>query len=439
MDIAIRILQFFLSLSILVLLHELGHFIAARLCGVRVDKFYIFFNPWFSVFKRRIGQTEFGIGWLPLGGYCKIAGMVDESVDTEQLKGQVQADEFRAHPAWQRLLIISGGVLVNLLLAFLIYGALLYSNGRSYLATADVKYGIVADSLALEMGFRHGDRLVAVNGDSIHDFTELLTATVITPGARVTLRRGDSSHDITIDKSYLPALLAGRQLFSIRMPFIAKTVVSGSAAEQAGLLPGDSLVAINGAPASFFDEFRTAMLTHRRSEVQVTVARAGQDTTLSIAVPETGVAGVQVVAEMERFFTISTESYSLGGAMVAGVAHGWKKLADYVQSLKLLFEPKAQAHKSIGGFISIGKIFPTSWDWTVFWSLTAFLSLALAVMNFLPIPGLDGGHALFILYEMVTGRTPSDRFMTTAQFIGMGFLILVVLYANANDVIKLFN
>lgn len=441
--ILVRVAQFFLSLSILVVLHELGHFLAARFCGVRVDKFYVFFNPWFSLCKKKIGQTEFGIGWLPLGGYCKIAGMVDESLDTEHVGRKPKADEFISHPAWQRLLIISAGVLLNLILAWIIYAGLLYSGGERYIDTRDIKYGIVPDSLAQDMGFQPGDRLIAVNGDTIYNFTEMLSETMLTPDARVTLEREGKSHDITIDKRYLPEIVERqRALFTIRMPFVVGGVQPGSAAERAGLHAGDTLAGIERdgevCRTSYFDEFRCAVREHAGSEL-VVYMNPSNPRRVVLRVPEEGVVGVYADSRIDNYLTVRSCEYTLLGAISAGASKGASTLGHYLKSLKLLFEPEVEAHKSLGGFISIGKIFPSSWDWHSFWSLTAFLSLVLAVMNFLPIPGLDGGHAVFIVYEMITGRAPHPRFLMVAQLIGMGFLLLLMLYANANDVIKLFH
>ncbi len=436
--ILVQIAQFLLSLTILVVLHELGHFTAARLCKVRVEKFYVFFNPWFSLFKKQIGEVEFGLGWLPLGGYCKIAGMVDESMDTVQVGREPRPDDFISHPAWQRLIIISAGVIVNLLLAWVIYTGLLYSSGDVYLDTRDVKYGIVPDSIAREMGFEAGDRLVAVNGDTIHDFNEILSEAMLTPDARVTLERDGKSCDVTIDKRYLSEIVQGGALFSIRMPFVVGGTSEGSEAARAGMLEGDTLVAIDGLPAHYFDEFRTAVRSHAGQELKVDVRR-GEVVHLTLNVPPEGIVGVYADSRINRYLNVRSKEYTLLQAIPAGASRGVGTLSKYLKSLKLLFVPQAKAHKSIGGFISIGKIFPDHWNWENFWSLTAFLSLVLAVMNFLPIPGLDGGHAIFILYEMVTGRSPSHRFLIVAQLLGMGFLILLMLYANANDVIKLFH
>lgn len=439
MEVLIRVAQFFLSLLILIILHELGHFAMAKLFGVRVEKFYIFFNPGCSLWKKKIGNTEYGIGWLPLGGYVKIGGMIDESFDQEQMKRPPADDDFRAKPGWQRLLIMSGGVMVNVLLAWIIYSALLYTQGTSYLATHDVKYGIAADSLGRSIGFQSGDRLMQVNGVAYEEYNEMLTEALLEPDAVVTVQRRDSLVNVTIGREYLEQLLSGTPPFTIRIPMVVGGVLPESPAARAGFAVGDSLVSIDGTPATFFDEFRTSLLENRGDTVGIVVTRlAGTVDSLRVAVPESGIVGVQATADLSRFFNISTRTFGFFESIGAGAKLGADRIAGYCKSLKMLFVPEAKAHKSLGGFISIARMFPDTWDWVYFWNFTAFLSIILAVMNFLPIPGLDGGHVMFLLYEMITGRKPSERFLTVAIMLGMIFLLLLVIYANLNDVVKLF-
>lgn len=438
MSFVIRLAQFLLSLGILVILHEFGHFLLAKIFKVRVEKFYIFFNPWFSLYKRKIGETEYGIGWLPLGGYVKLSGMVDESFDTEQLSREPQPWEFRSKPAWQRLLIILGGVFVNVLLAWVIYAGLLLNSGETYLATRDIKYGIAPDSLAREIGFRSGDRVLAVNGDTIENFAQVMTEALLTPDARVTVSRDGAVEDVVIPRAYLNEIINGETLFQLRLPFVVERVLEGSPAEQAGVLAGDSLVAIEGQPALFFDEFREAMQRSVGDTLAVTFLRGGEPVTASIVVPANGLAGIMAVGDVSRFFDVSRREYNLGSATIGGASRVGQTFTNYWNSIKLFFVPEAKAHQSLGGFIAIGKIFPKQWDWVSFWSLTAFLSIALAFFNVLPIPGLDGGHAFFILWEMVTRRKPSQQFMVRAQTIGFLLIIFLALYANLNDVVKLF-
>lgn len=439
MDILIRVAQFFLSILLLIILHELGHFTMAKLFGVRVEKFYVFFNPGFSLWKKKIGGTEYGIGWLPLGGYVKIGGMIDESLDQEQMKKPPADDDFRVKPGWQRLLIMCGGVLVNVLLAWIIYSALLYTQGTSYLATRDVTYGIAADSLGREIGFQSGDRLLQVNGNAYEEYNEMVTEALLEPDAVVTVLRRDSLVNVTIRREYLEALLSGTPPFTLRIPMVVGGVQPGSAAASAGFAIGDSLLAIDGSPAAFFDEFRAALQANKGDSVSVVVARAGSTDTLLVAVPESGIVGVQATADIARFFNISTRAFGFFESIGAGAKLGYERIAGYCKSLKMLFVPEAKAHKSLGGFITIAKMFPETWDWVYFWNFTAFLSIILAVMNILPIPGLDGGHVMFLLYEMVTGRKPSERFLTIAITLGMIFLLLLVVYANLNDIIRLFH
>lgn len=438
METLIRVAQFFLSLLILIILHELGHFIMARIFGVRVDKFYVFFNPGFTLWKKKIGRTEYGLGWLPLGGYVKIGGMIDESLDREQMQRPPADDDFRVKPSWQRLLIMSGGVLVNVLLAWLIYSGLLYTQGERYLATRDVKYGISVDTLGRNIGFANGDRPLLVNGREYEEYNDMLTAALLEPDAIVTVSRRDSLVNVRIGREYLETLLAGTPPFTIRLPMVVGGVVPGSAAELAGFALGDSLVGLNGQEAMFFDEFRGAVQSHRGGSIRVVVARDAHFDTLHVRVPESGIVGVQATADLPRFFSVSARSYGFFGSLGAGAKMGIDRIAGYCKSLKMLFVPEAKAHKSLGGFISIAKMFPETWDWLYFWNFTAFLSIILAVMNFLPIPGLDGGHVMFLLYEMITGRRPSERFQTVAIMLGMIFLLFLVLYANINDVIRLF-
>lgn len=439
MVILIKVVQFLLSLLILIVLHELGHFSMAKLFGVRVDKFYVFFNPGFSLWKKKIGKTVYGLGWLPLGGYVKIGGMVDESMDHEQLKRPAAPDDFRVKPAWQRLLIMSGGVLVNLLLAWVIYSALLFTHGMKYIATDDITYGIAADSLGTEIGFRSGDRVLYVNGRSYADYNEMLSEMLLEPDAVVTVSRQDSLVNVPIQREYLETLLSGVPPFTVRMPMVVAGVVPGSAAEVAGFQVGDSLVALGGKRAMFFDEFRDFVRSRVGDTVSVVVARAGSFDTLRVGVPESGTVGVQADADFSRFFSVRTRTFGLLQSIGMGASMGFERVVGYCKSLKMLFIPEAKAHKSLGGFISIAKMFPGEWDWAFFWNFTAFLSIILAVMNFLPIPGLDGGHVMFLLYEVVTGRKPSERFLTVAIMFGMALLLILVLYANLNDVFKLFH
>lgn len=438
MEILIKAGQFFLSLSILVILHELGHFLFAKFFKARVEKFYLFFNPWFSLFKFKRGETEYGIGWLPLGGYVKISGMIDESMDKEQLKQPPQSYEFRSKPAWQRLLIMIGGVLVNVLLALFIYSAVLYTWGEDYLPTKNLKYGVTCDSLALELGFRNGDKILYVGGKEVENFQQIAHDILLNENRDVTVQRGTDTLNIKIADDYVAKLVKSPILFYPRIPFIVDDVKAGEPAEKAGFAKGDKLLALNGQSAQFFDEFKSEMQRSKGNTVKVTVERNGNPIDLYVAVPETGIVGVYPVADLAEFFELRHKEYSLLKSIPAGVKKGFSTISSYLKQLKLIFSPKTKAYESVGGFITIGKIFPSTWDWQAFWSLTAFLSIILAIMNILPIPALDGGHVMFLLYEIITGRKPGDKFLEYAQLVGMAILLALLLYANINDIVKLF-
>lgn len=438
MEILIKAGQFFLSLSILVILHELGHFLFAKFFKARVEKFYLFFNPWFSLFKFKRGEMEYGIGWLPLGGYVKISGMIDESMDKEQLKQPPQPYEFRSKPAWQRLLIMIGGVLVNVLLALFIYSAVLYTWGEDYLPTKNLKYGVTCDSLALELGFRNGDKILYVGGKEVENFQQIAHDILLNENRDVKVLRGTDTLDIKIAEDYVAKLIKSPILFFPRIPFIVDDIKAGEPAEKAGFAKGDKLLALNGQSAQFFDEFKSEMQRSKGNTVKVTVERNGNPIDLNVPVPETGIVGVYPVADLSEFFELRHMEYSLLKSIPAGVKKGFATISSYLKQLKLIFSPKTKAYESVGGFITIGKIFPSTWDWQAFWNLTAFLSIILAIMNILPIPALDGGHVMFLLYEIITGRKPGDKFLEYAQLVGMAILLALLLYANINDIVKLF-
>ena len=439
MVILIKAAQLLCSLSILVLLHEFGHYIAARAFGVRVEKFYLFFNPWFTIFKKKIGDTEWGIGWLPLGGYAKIAGMVDESMDVDAVKKPPQPYEFRSKAAWKRLIIILGGIIMNLITAWVIYSGLIWANGESYLPTSELRYGIVADSLLQDIGFRTGDRLLYVNGKEYENYADFSIASVVKPDAVVTVEREGKEVDVRMDKAYLAELLKRSPLFEPRIPLTIGLVRPNSPASEAGLMIGDSLVAINDSVASFFDELKHSIRAHKEDTITVGVMRNNVLTTSRIAIPDSCIIGIAPDTDRAGIFHLSSKEYGFFASFGAGAQRFRSMLSNYWNSLKLLFVPEAKAHKSVGGFISIGKIFPSTWDWNSFWSLTAFLSLMLAVMNLLPIPALDGGHAILILIELLTGKKLGTRVLITLQLVGMCFLFLLLIYANVNDVLRLFN
>ncbi len=435
MEILIKIAQFLLSLTILVVLHEMGHFFFAKLFKTRVEKFYLFFNPWFSLLKFKKGETEYGIGWLPLGGYVKISGMIDESMDIEQMKQPPQPYEFRSKPSWQRLLIMVGGVLVNFILALVIYSMVLYVWGEEYLPTKNVKYGISCDSLALQNGLRNGDKIVSVDNHVIENFRDVVPHIVLNLSKSVQVERNGQMVNVPLKESLIKDLLdKPKEFITPRFPFYVEDFVKDSPAIGAGIKKGDKLTAIDSVKVEYFDEFRTELSKHKKKEVTVTLLRNDSIKHVKIVVPEDGLLGIYPQGDMSKFFELKKIEYGFWESIPAGINKGIKTLKDYIKQFKLI--PKSP--ESLGGFITIGKIFPGVWDWESFWTLTAFLSIILAFMNILPIPALDGGHVIFLLYEMITGRKPGDKFMEYAQIGGLVILFGLLIYANLNDVFRLF-
>ncbi len=437
MGVLNQIVQFLLSLSILVFLHELGHYAFARLFNTRVEKFYLFFNPWFSLFKFKKGDTEYGIGWLPLGGYVKIAGMIDESMDKDQMLTPPQPYEYRSKPAWQRFLIISGGVLVNFVLAIVIYSIVLYAWGEEYLPTENAKYGVHCSDLAKEIGFKDGDKILRVGGEVVESFFQIAPTIVLEKAYTITIEREGRTQEIEVSEDYLPQLLKSKYLFLPRSPLEIENILENSPAEKAGFMVGDKLAAINNEPAIFYDEFITAVKSSAGDSILITVERNRVNQNLHVKISEDGTVGIYAAAAW-KFIELEKNDYTLLQSIPAGISRGANTISNYLKQLKLIFSPKAKAYESVGGFITIGSIFPKSWDWQSFWELTALISIILAIMNMLPIPALDGGHMLFLVYEMISGRKPSDKFMEHAQVAGMLFILALVFFANANDIIKLF-
>jgi regulator of sigma E protease len=439
MDIVIKVVQFFMSLSLLVAIHEFGHFIVARLFKIRVEKFYIFFDPWFSLFKWKRGETEYGLGWLPLGGYVKIAGMIDESMDMEQMQAPMQPWEFRAKPAWQRFMVMIAGVVMNVLLAMMIYSGICYSYGTSYLATEDAKWGYNFNEAGESMGFKDGDKILSIDQTTIEDVNEIREMLILTESDRhVVVERAGEQVEFTIPFDELLEMRRNREyedLYTLRIPFIVDSVSSPSAVE-AGLQAGDEVVACDGhLDVDVVSMTEQILPASKGDTVALVVFRAGEHLMLKVPVNDEGKIGVVMRADM---FAPRTRTYTLFEAIPAGVNMAVETVADYWQQLKLIFQPKTKMYEELGGFISIGNIFPSEWDWLRFWSMTAFLSVMLAVLNILPIPGLDGGHAMFTLWEMITGKKPSDKFLEIMQYIGFAILLALVIYSNGNDIYKLF-
>ena len=428
-----------MSLSLLVAIHEFGHFIMARIFKIRVEKFYIFFDPWFSLFKFKRGDTEYGLGWLPLGGYVKIAGMIDESMDTEQMKQPEQPWEFRAKPAWQRLLVMIAGVVMNVLLAMMIYTGIRYTHGESYMANEDVRWGYVFNDAGKAMGFRDGDKIISIDGEAIDDVNEIRAKLLLTEGARdIVVERGGEEVTFTIPFEELLSMRREKayvDLYSLCVPFIIDSVANEAVA-AAGVQAGDEVIAFNDRRFAGVVE-ATSLLKdeYKGDSVKMSVLRGGEICDFKVAVNEEGKIGVMLKTDI---FQPRTREFTFLEAIPAGVKLAGESIAEYWQQLKLIFQPKTKMYEELGGFIAIGKIFPSEWDWLRFWSMTAMLSIMLAVLNILPIPGLDGGHALFTLWELITGRKPSDKFLEIMQYIGFLILMALVIYANGNDIYRLF-
>ena len=436
--ILIKTLQFFASLSLLVIIHEFGHYITARMFKIRVEKFYLFFNPWFTIFKRKWGETEYGIGWLPLGGYVSLAGMIDESMNLEQMKQEPQPWEFRSKPAWQRLIVMLAGIFMNVILAMFLYSMIMFTWGESYYHNDDIVYGYNFSERGEGYGFQDGDKIVAIDGQSIENINYIREMLIVANDDRtVKVSRGGVEHDIVIPLSELVAMREDgsiMELMHINMPFVIDEVATDSA-RDAGIEVGDKVIAVDGIPAADFLQAKEMLEARANSTVAITAIRGVSDTiTLNVPLDESGRMGV-----LTRGIVPRTREYGFFESIPAGISLAGEKIASYWQQLKMIFNPETKSYKEVGGFIAIGSIFPDTWNWYSFWSLTAFLSVVLAVMNILPIPGLDGGHALFTLWEIITRRKPSEKFLEIMQYIGFGLLILLLVYANANDIIRLFN
>lgn len=490
--ILIKALQLVLSLSILVFVHELGHFGFARLFKVRVNKFYLFFNPNFSIFRAKkingkwqfrffaknlpdhVRQsvddfgvphtdkkgnpimepaplseladddwrkhpetTEWGIGWVPLGGYCAIDGMADETTDASMLSAEVKPWEFRAKPAWQRMFIIAGGVLMNFITAAIIYAMMLYTWGKEYIPMENAYLGYDYCQTALNNGFQNGDRIITIDGDTIEQQQEFISKAVIEGKQNVVVLRNGEEVNITLPEDFGEQILSANEkgLLQIRIPFVIGQVTEGTPAQAAGLQSNDSIIGINNKHLVAYSDIVRELDTLKGQTITVGFVRNDSTMQLPLTLSDEGKMGVQIDPNLTRYFKTQKIEYGFFESFPAGIKQGWEGLVNYVKQFRLVFT-KAGA-QSVGGFVAIGNMFPSTWDWSIFWSFTAFISIALAFMNFLPIPVLDGGYFLMLIYEMITGRKPSDRFMEIASNIGMFLLLALLIFANGNDIIKL--
>lgn len=429
-----------MSLSILVIIHELGHFTFAKLFKARVEKFYLFFDPWFALFKFKKGETEYGVGWLPLGGYVKISGMIDESMDKEQLKQPPQPWEFRSKPSGQRLLIMTGGVFFNFILAMLIYVLVLFAWGETYLPTSNVKYGIETDSVGLAMGLRNGDKILSVDNQYIDNFIQIAPDIVLNNRKTIQVERDGQKLNIEIPKEYVPKMLKGKGRIDPRIPFgpfVVSAYGKESPGKAAGIQIGDELIGLDSLRFTYFDEFQKYLFDNKDHPLTLNLLRKGEQVNIPVKPTSAGLLGINRALSLSKIFDLKTIKYGFFQSIPAGINKGIKTVGDYLKQFKLLFSKHSKAYESLGGFITIGNIFPGVWDWQAFWNLTAFLSIILAVMNILPIPALDGGHVMFLLFEVVTGRKPSDKFLEYAQYVGMIILLALLIFANGNDILRL--
>ncbi|KRB54669.1 RIP metalloprotease RseP [Flavobacterium sp. Root186] len=441
MDIVIKLSQFLLSLSLLIILHELGHFIPAKLFKTRVEKFYLFFDVKYSLLKKKIGETEYGIGWLPLGGYVKISGMIDESMDKEQMALPPKPWEFRSKPAWQRLIIMLGGVTVNFILAFIIYIGMAYAYGDTYIANKDLKDGLWIDSKAMvHAGFKTGDKIISIDGESLEKIDNDFPLNLIT-AKKVMISRDGVQKDITMPVDFAdqrkeekvpPALM--------RIPFYIDAVDGKSTNKN--LKSGDILVSLNNQETKYYDQAKVILEANKGKTVPALIIRNKKEQPINLNISKEGKLGIvlgqlddEMLAEL-GYYKITEKEYTFLESIPAGLQRGKDRLVGYGKQLKMIFNPQTKAYKQVGGFAAIYKIFPPHWSWEAFWNITAILSIMLGVMNLLPIPALDGGHVMFLLYEIISGKKPSDKFLENAQMVGFVLLITLLLFANGNDIYK---
>lgn len=448
MEFVIKISQFLLSLSLLIILHEFGHFIPAKAFKTRVEKFYLFFDVKFSLFKKKIGDTVYGIGWLPLGGYVKISGMIDESMDTEQMAQEPQPWEFRSKPAWQRLIIMLGGVTVNFILAICIYIGMSYYYGDKFLPNDNIKDGLLIEStVANKAGLFTGDKVIAVDDSKIKTFSEITEKVLF--GKKITIERNGTQSTITFPEDFLSQLIDSKErgIIDLRIPFAIVEVPDSSQNKNSGIKKGDIIIGLNDYKTKYADEVKSALEKLKGQQVRATILRDKKETTLPLTINNEGKLGLVYAAsstpetlEALGYYKFETKEYGFFESFPVGLNKAYEKVDSYITQFKAIFTPSTGAYKGVGGFKAIYDIFPDFWNWQVFWSITAFLSIMLGVLNLLPIPALDGGHVMFLLYEMISGRKPGDKFMEYAQMVGFVILIALVLFANGNDIFKaIFN
>ncbi|WP_338646807.1 RIP metalloprotease RseP [Flavobacterium sp. KS-LB2] len=442
MDIVIKLSQFLLSLSLLIILHELGHFIPAKLFKTRVEKFYLFFDVKYSLIKKKIGETEYGIGWLPLGGYVKISGMIDESMDKEQMALPPQPWEFRSKPAWQRLIIMLGGVTVNFILAFIIYIGMAFAYGDTYISNEDLKDGLLIENPVMnKAGFQTGDKIIAIDGEKIIKFDNEMNIRIIM-AKQVLIERNGIEQTIKIPVDFVDQLskIEKGSLVSIRKPFAITSISEGSL--NTNLQPKDIILSLNGQATKYYDEVTSVLEKNKNKTIAAVVLRDEKQVPLQVVVSKDaklgigfGSLGMESLKKL-GYYKISKQEFSFMESIPVGITKGKDQLVGYGKQLKMIFSPSTGAYKQVGGFKAIFDIFPNTWSWEVFWSITALLSIMLGVMNLLPIPALDGGHVMFLLYEIISGKKPSDKFLENAQLAGFVLLITLLLFANGNDIYK---
>jgi regulator of sigma E protease len=443
MEFAIKLSQFLLSLSILIILHELGHFIPAKLFKTRVEKFYLFFDVKYSLFKKKIGETEYGIGWLPLGGYVKISGMIDESMDKEQMALPPQPWEFRSKPTWQRLIIMLGGVTVNFILAFIIYIGMAFYYGEHYIANADAKEGIWVNNPVLDKaGIKTGDKIVSIDGAPVEKFNEINQKILL--AKEVVVDRNGKQETIKLPVNFIDQLMKSERgsLVELRVPFVVSGY-SDKSVNGTAIKIKDIITSLNGVKVKYADEVIGILESVKGKTIEATVLRNEKEEETTLKVTDSAKLGLAYAARLPYsnleklgLYKVNKQEYGFFESVPVGIEKGSEQLASYGKQLKAIFTPSTGAYKGVGGFGAIFNIFPSTWSWEAFWSITALLSIMLGVMNLLPIPALDGGHVVFLLFEMISGKKPSDNFMEKAQLVGFVLLISLLLFANGNDIYK---